>query len=199
MAQQILNQDNNTMNDTQREIIERAIQNNGKVSDADYERAWQAYNQCLVDKGYNPQPLVQVEGIYLSSFDRDSIDNEELQQKFEQDVNSCLFGNVMEVQGLYTAGKDNPNLIAGQEAAVDCLHRRNLVPESYTLADFEREDTQYHDTFANSKDPFALDTRKKASEKLSFNLDDSVARLCLVANGAAYFFNKDQPRWHPFD
>ncbi|WP_125963696.1 hypothetical protein [Bifidobacterium dolichotidis] len=198
MAQQILNQDKNTMNDTQREIIERAIQNDGKVSTADYERAWQAYNQCIVDKGYNPQPLVQIEGIYLDGYSLDTSYTEELQQKFENDESSCLCENVLEVQSLYKASKGNPNLLTGDDAIVDCLRRENLVPKSYTVKNFSQDQTQYTEIRAKSGQPFAPETLKKAAESLSFDLDNNAARLCLATNGANVLLRSNAPRWHPF-
>ncbi|WP_125963692.1 hypothetical protein [Bifidobacterium dolichotidis] len=199
MAQQTLDQNKDTMNDTQREIIERAIQNDGKISDADYERAWQSYNQCIVNKGYNPQPLTQIEGIYLDGvYMPANKADDALQQKFESDLWSCTTENNREVQHLYSISKGNPNLIAGDAAAVDCLHRNNLVPKNYTLKEFTQEKEQYDNIHAESEDPASLATAQKAANSLSFDLNDNTTKLCLVANNAQYFFDNIRPQWQPF-
>ena len=63
--QSLLDADKGTMSDQQRSALERAVQNDGKVSRSDYERAWSDYRQCIVDKGYSVPELQRYSsGVY---------------------------------------------------------------------------------------------------------------------------------------
>ena len=50
-ARSLLDSDGGKISDQQKSALEKAA-SGGKVSQADYERAWADYKQCIIDKGY---------------------------------------------------------------------------------------------------------------------------------------------------
>ena len=83
-----------TMSDQQRSALERAVQNDGKVSRSDYERAWSDYRQCIVDKGYSVPELQRYSsGVYaLPSYDTSKATREQT-SKLSEDLMTSLHLN----------------------------------------------------------------------------------------------------------
>ena len=92
--QSLLDADKGTMSDQQRSALERAVQNDGKVSRSDYERAWSDYRQCIVDKGYSVPELQRYSsGVYaLPSYDTSKATREQT-SKLSEDLMTSLHLN----------------------------------------------------------------------------------------------------------
>ena len=175
--------------DEQTAMLQRAVDNDGVVSRADYEAAWNNYKQCLVDKGYTSPPLVVYpNGIY----DYPEVDpsvklTEEQIQKLLQDEIYCYSVNTMNINDLYNVAFGNAGLLTdSDEATVDCFHKRGLVPSSYTKEQYLDERDAYGETQDKSTlsyDPFNMEIRE-----------------CEVANGKKFVHEGDRslPTWKPF-
>ena len=123
--------------DRQIAILERAAQS-GKISVSDYEQAWSNYKQCVVDKG-QPEPQLDrySNGLYQQRGLRGS---ERKAGAFYAASVPCHTAEVLYVTMVYNVQVDNPNLYADPYMQfVDCLHRAEAVPKSYTADDYRRE------------------------------------------------------------
>lgn len=71
-ARSLLDSDGGKISDQQKSALEKAA-SGGKVSQADYERAWADYKQCIIDKGYAEPTFDKYDnGIYaLPSYNTD--------------------------------------------------------------------------------------------------------------------------------
>ena len=88
-AQSLLDADGDSMSDRQKSALEKAA-SGGKVSQADYERAWADYKQCIIDKGYAEPTFDKYDnGIYaLPSYNTDGASKEAV-RKLNDDLTSC--------------------------------------------------------------------------------------------------------------
>ncbi|WP_317642675.1 hypothetical protein [Bombiscardovia apis] len=120
----------------QREILQRTVES-GSMSASDYENAWGMMKRCIVDRGY-PRfaPKKTANGIYSFAFGgRDGSD--ENTPRFAEVHSDCQEEYVDVVSIIYNVQVGNPNLYADNaEAAVDCLHRENVVPKNYKIERF---------------------------------------------------------------
>lgn len=73
----MLDSDGGKISDQQKSALEKAA-SGGKVSQADYERAWADYKQCIIDKGYAEPTFDKYDnGIYaLPSYNTDDASKE---------------------------------------------------------------------------------------------------------------------------
>ncbi|KFI49342.1 hypothetical protein [Bifidobacterium biavatii] len=156
------------MDKSQIAMLERAQADGGKVSATDYETAWTNYRQCMVAKGYaDPALLKYSNGVYekpvtdASGLSRSQID------KLTADDRYCEWSYVHTIDDVYRLQVGNAELIWDPyEAAVDCLRRNNLVPQSYT-DDSLREDHQL----------------RLEGKETSVDFADPSISSCIAANG----------------
>ena len=71
-ARSLLDSDGGKISDQQKSALEKAA-SGGKVSQADYERAWADYKQCIIDKGYAEPTFDKYDNgtTYTMAFDPD--------------------------------------------------------------------------------------------------------------------------------
>ncbi|WP_169171445.1 hypothetical protein [Bifidobacterium oedipodis] len=174
-ATQLLEADNGSMDTEQRDILQRVAET-GEVSVSDYEAAWQRYQTCVVDKGYNrPQLLTYSNGIHQANSETMTAEQAAdltYAEKMAKDYDACMIAHVDGINALYMAQVANPNLYANHdEGAVDCLRRGGLVPKSYTLEDY-REDQDKMAHKSDGKDP-----------ETGLDMDNPDVLACMAANG----------------
>lgn len=174
-AAQLLEDDDGSMGAEQRDILQRAAES-GEVSVSDYEAAWQRYQTCVVDKGYDrPELLTYSNGIRQANegaMTPEQAADLAYTEKMARDYDACMVAHVDGVNALYVAQAGNPNLYADyDEGAVDCLRRGGLAPKSYTVDDY-RED---QDMLAHRSDGEELET--------GIDMDDPEVMACMAANG----------------
>lgn len=182
------------MDQSQHDMLERALQHDGMVSRADYLTAWDNYRQCMVSKGYTEPPLTDINGIYLSgtSITTGNVDTQQV-EKFTQDDGDCWGRYLLQVDTVYRMGQGNPELYVDLDTRlVDCLHRHNLVADDYTVAQFKREDqTLMHSTINSSED-----LRRKMDDAYSFDMNDPQVLTCIATNNPSLISNQKKP-WKP--
>lgn len=111
-ARSLLDSDGGKISDQQKSALEKAA-SGGKVSQADYERAWADYKQCIVDKGY-AEP----------TFD-----------KYDNGIYALPSYNTV-----YRLQLGNPKLLLDdKEVAADCLRKEGIKPKDYTADKLERD------------------------------------------------------------
>ena len=124
-ARSLLDSDGGKISDQQKSALEKAA-SGGKVSQADYERAWADYKQCIIDKGY-AEPTF------------DKYDNEAV-SKLNDDLYSCSTLHVTDVNTVYRLQLGNPELLLDdREVAVDCLRKEGIKPKNYTVDKLEKD------------------------------------------------------------
>ena len=175
--------------DEQTAMLQRAVDNGGVVSRADYEAAWNNYKQCLVDKGYvAPQLVTYPNGIHdLPRGDPSVRLSEEQSEKLTQDEVYCYSVYTINVNDLYNLAFANDALLTdSQQAIVDCFHKQGLMPVSYTKEQYLKEWDEYGET----------------GDMTVFSFDplDMGIRECQTANGMGvdYGPNDNLPTWKPF-
>ncbi|KFI56836.1 hypothetical protein BCUN_2158 [Bifidobacterium cuniculi] len=175
------------MSERQRDILERALANDGVVTKADYELAWSNFQQCLADKGYAPMTTTMYQGgVHGPSWMTDVGDRGEgVRDKVTDDVIACKSSENLVVDELYRAAIGNPSLYQVPEVGVaDCLRRKNLVPVSYTAKTYQedqkRVDAAYSEFVASRS---VDDAWAEAVKEYGFDYDDPEVQLCHVANG----------------
>ncbi|WP_033518090.1 hypothetical protein [Bifidobacterium cuniculi] len=192
------------MSERQRAILERALDNDGTLSKADHEEAWNNYRQCTVDKGYTPVvTTVYTEGVRGSAPMVDVGDRgEEVLQKVYQDNAECNeleYGNVGTVYRLQTG---NPSLVQDHaEGVAECLRRNGLVDKTYTGATFDQEREESADLYGKLMGELGVqEAKRKADEAYSFDRNDPQVQLCHVTNGIDIRQENpdDSEVWHPF-
>ncbi|BDR52437.1 hypothetical protein KIM372_03440 [Bombiscardovia nodaiensis] len=157
------------VSDQQKDILDRTVRN-GSMSTADYESAWANVKHCMADKGYPNYELPKTSsGLYETILPFSQANRESW---YVADAyNACVNMYAADVSPVYTAQVSNPKLYADpMQAAVDCLHRQSLVPDNYTLEQFNRE-MNPGDRASGKADPLPFDPK-----------DDEV-QSCLVPNG----------------
>ncbi len=175
--------------DEQTAMLQRAVDNGGVVSRADYEAAWNNYKQCLVDKGYvAPQLVTYPNGIHdLPRGDPSVRLSTEQSKKLTQDEVYCYSVYTINVNDLYNLAFANDALLTdSQQAIVDCFHKQGLMPVSYTKEQYLKEWDEYGET----------------GDMTVFSFDplDMGIRECQTANGMGvdYGPNDNLPTWKPF-
>lgn len=113
----------------------------GKVSQADYERAWADYKQCIIDKGYAELTFDKYDnGIYaLPSYNTDGASKEAV-RKLNDDLTSCSMLHVTDINTVYRLQLGNPKLLLNdKEVAADCLRKEGIKPKDYTADKLEKD------------------------------------------------------------
>lgn len=120
--------------DAQLEILRRIV-DTGTVTPGDYARAWSNYTSCVTAKG-DPEPvLIRYANGMISQA---AIDGASM--KGNNSYASCEWKETNYVDLLYGILIGNPNLYQDpDEAIVDCLHKANVVPMSYTAKDYAKD------------------------------------------------------------
>lgn len=170
------------MSAQQKAALERAVQNGGKVSQSDYERAWSDYKQCIVDKGYSAPELYKYSsGVYaLPTYDTPGGTTSEQQKsskRLNEDLSACGTLHVTDINTVYKLQIGNPGLSTDTSTvAVDCLRRENVKPKSYTAEQLDKD-------LASAKGGLT---------------DNAKALNCLVISGINAA-PSNAPVWHPFE
>ena len=180
--------DSDQYDESQKEVLRAALQHDGEIPYASYSAAWESYRQCLADKGYTKPPKNLTNGIYfaptyVSTEGLTKIQN----RKLDDDIDECQDSRVYAVDLAYRTRLGNPEFYGDPEAAlVDCLHRKNLVLQNYTMNQYRKEyDSYMNDTSGGMPEDW-----------FSFDFNDSAALSCLAANKSPLI----QPRleiWKP--
>ncbi|KAB7791483.1 hypothetical protein [Bifidobacterium leontopitheci] len=177
-AQQLLASHALEMGPEQTASVKKVI-STGKVSNSEYEAAWDRYVSCVTDKGYEkPVWYTFPNGIrnqQLLSAPPDKEDDSQYVSKWLDDLRLCSNRNLDVIQDLYEAQTDNPNLYADHdEGALDCLKRKKLVAQSITLDQY-REDMDKWDHRRPGEKP-----------KMSYDMGDDNVLACIAANGISF-------------
>lgn len=184
------------MADSQRAILQKALDNGGKISQGDYESAWNDYNNCVVEKGYSkPVHSVYPSGLHGTSITMDGNSlSEEAADKAIEDETSCNAAYKLCVDEIYRMSIGNVDLLVDpEEGAVQCLRRQDIVPASYSADDFEEEHTEFMEAATDGVTEF-----DEAAKRFSFSLNDSDALDCLVANSIDIYQNANRTEmWKP--
>lgn len=99
------------MGERQVAILERALENGGRVSRTDYEQAWANYRQCIVNKGYTAPPITKVGEFYQAQWSMTSVEGREArEEKLREDDMACGISEMLNVNEVYQRQHSNPNL-----------------------------------------------------------------------------------------
>lgn len=166
--------DDDQYDEAQKNVLRTALQHNGEIPYASYSAAWESYRQCLVDKGYTKPPQNLTNGIYFApAYVSSEGLTEEQDRKLNDDIGECRTSQVYAVDLVYRAQLGNPEFYGDPEVAlVDCLHRKNLVPQNYTMNQYRKEyDSYMNDTSGGMPEDW-----------FSFDFNDGAVLSCLAAN-----------------
>ena len=121
----MLDSDGGKISDQQKSALEKAA-SGGKVSQADYERAWADYK-------YD-------NGIYaLPSYNTDGASKEAI-RKLNDDLTSCSMLHVTDINTVYRLQLGNPKLLLNdKEVAADCLRKEGIKPKDYIADKLEKD------------------------------------------------------------
>ncbi|WP_247644936.1 hypothetical protein [Bifidobacterium pseudolongum] len=180
--------DSDQYDESQKKVLRTALQHEGKIPYADYHTAWESYRQCLADKGYTKPPQNLTNGIYFAPayYSGEGL-TETQSRKLGEDIDVCRTARVAAIDLTYRTQLGNPEFYGNpQVALVDCLHRKNLVPQNYTLNQYRKEyDSYMNDTSGGMPEDW-----------FSFDFNDGAVLSCLAANKSPLI----QPRleiWKP--
>lgn len=185
------------MDQSQRQMLERALANEGEVSHADYLTAWDNYRQCLIAKGYNPPTMRLINGVYIHQTKIDTSGMSEAQQdKLNRDVDGCQARYVLSVDDIYRLNVANPGLYSNPDVAlVDCLRRHALVPKDYSVDQYRAESERFFDTdVSDTKTEREAYTKRR--EAFSFDFNAPQARTCVVTNDSSLLIDELEA-WKP--
>lgn len=179
---------NDDMDQSQRDMLQRSLAHDGQVSRADYLTAWDNYRQCMVDRGYTAPPLQEFSGLYFTLLSYSTAGMSEAQQRqFNDDWDECYTRYVFDVDIAYRDSQGNPGLYGDSSVALlDCLHRRQLVPDDYDINQFNQEDRSI----------YRAESGASAELLYTFDLNDPQVVGCVVANIPALIGHRVPP-WHP--
>lgn len=167
--------------DEQTAMLQRAVDNGGVVSRADYEAAWNNYKQCLVDKGYvAPQLYRFPHGLYAIPGTDNTGLTQEQSDKAGSDAVYCYSVYTMQVNDQYRLQFGNEALTSDDyQAIVDCLHKQGVAPSSYTKSQFEAD----YEKHTESVEGNGSGTDGTDDSSYHVDLSDPSVGECLVANG----------------
>ncbi|PKU96932.1 hypothetical protein PG2083B_0799 [Bifidobacterium pseudolongum subsp. globosum] len=166
--------DNDQYDEDQKKVLRAALQHDGEIPYASYSAAWESYRQCLADKGYTKPPKNLTNGIYFAPTYVSTEGLTEIQnRKMDDDIDECQDSRVYAVDLAYRTRLGNPEFYGDPEVAlVDCLHRKNLVPQNYTMNQYRKEyDSYMNDTSGGMPEDW-----------FSFDFNDGAVLSCLAAN-----------------
>lgn len=141
----------------------------------------------MVDRGYTASPLHEFSGLYFTmlSYCPDGM-SEAQQRQFTDDWDECYTRYGFDADIAYRDSQGDPGLYGDSFVALlDCLHRRQLVPDDYDLNQFNQED----------KRTLHAESGASAESLYTFDLNAPVVG-CVVANVPASFGHRVSP-WRP--
>ena len=191
---------NDPMEDSQRAMLKRALDNGGEVSHADYLSAWNDYKQCMVHKGYTEPPLQTVNGVVINlvHFNFSGV-SEERQMKFHHDFSACFDRNVMYVESAYRDARAYPELYRDLDVAmVDCLRQHELVPVEYTVAQYRKESDAFTNMTFDGEQLTQQQAYARRRKAYSFDFDNPQVRTCVVGINPNAIADEIE-EWKPFD
>ncbi len=155
---------NPNLSEFEREVFERAVKT-GSISQADYDEAFNRYEQCVSDLGYKDTWEKLPNGLYRIT--PPPLANQAAVDKYREQTEECADGTTMRIEGIFTQQQSNPNLNADPRAvAIQCLLKGGHTDASYTADDFERDsETGFQDA--------------------PFDVSDSDVQTCLYSAGYA--------------
>lgn len=184
-------QKDSSVSDSQKQIMEKSA-NNGVISAADYEAAWNNYKNCMTDRGYSTPVLRKFpNGMYQLPGINGKGGTQEQQNRLSSDSPYCLDSEVTAVDTAYSVQIGNPGLLSDpDEAMVDCFHKTGLVPASYTAQQWLKEKTAAQKS-EDAQTHYSTPT---------LNMKDPQIRGCIAANGGAFtdFTDPNETVWYPF-
>lgn len=177
-----------SMADEQKEAIERAVKNNGKLTRADYEQAWSTYRTCITSRGWTSPPVIQHGDLYGEPQVNTKGMSKEQSDRLFEDIQDCAFKYKTNVDSLYRTQVGNPGLSSDtDQLIVDCLIKNGVVPVSFTKKQYKKEMGE------------DLSPGEKYVGPTSFSVSDERVQSCFFAQG--FYFNDDagtsEPVWKP--
>lgn len=152
------------LSDYETTVLTKAREQGG-VSVTQYEQAWSRYKQCMTDLGYKNVILDHLPNGLYQRVMSDTIPDQAKYDKAMRDDDDC-YDDIAIIAQVYNAQIGNVHFYTDiDEGFIDCLRRNSLVPISYTADQYSEE---------------------RASQQLSFNLNDPEVVGCAVANN--YFY-----------
>jgi hypothetical protein len=155
---------NPNLSEFERDVFQRAVES-GEIPQADYDEAFQRYEQCVSDLGYQESWRQLPTGVYQITppvFDDDA----DL-ERYAEEATDCADGTTMRIEMVFVQQQGNPDLLADPRAvAVRCLVEGGFVDASYTADDFEED-------------------LAAGLEDVPFDVADPAANLCLANAGYA--------------
>ena len=151
------------LSDYETTVLTKAREQGGVVTQ--YEQAWSRYKQCMTDLGYKNVILDHLPNGLYQRVMSDTIPDQAKYDKAMRDDDDC-YDDIAVIAQVYNAQIGNVHFYTDiDEGFIDCLRRNSLVPISYTADQYSEE---------------------RASQQLSFNLNDPEVVGCAVANN--YFY-----------
>lgn len=108
--------------------FERSVLEDGAITRAEYVEASQRYVDCV--KGH---------GIDIAATDTFGVNNyttSNLTAENEKYLDSCTYGTIFVIEGLYSGMVKNPDKADFKQLVVSCLIKSGLAPQEYTVDDF---------------------------------------------------------------
>ncbi|MEE1295957.1 MAG: hypothetical protein UHD09_03725 [Bifidobacterium sp.] len=130
-----------------------------------------------------------------------SKEQEPLAEKLTADLRTCYVQELVNVDDVYNRQHLNPGLYADSgDAVVDCLHRTNAAPLSYTVADYARQKKEFQE-YWYGRHMGRSATLAEAAGHFDIELDDTRVATCIAGNNDDLFGDLqdyDPPEWYPF-
>ncbi|MBW3095437.1 hypothetical protein KIH75_08875 [Bifidobacterium sp. 64T4] len=128
------------MSDAQRDIINRAIAHEGKVSRADYEQSWMNFRSCIMNRGWTDPKPTAYGGFYaVPSMNEEGMSKTQ-DEKLVSDLNFCSISENTNTDQLYRTQESNPELSTdSDQLLVNCLIQKKVAPTSYTKEQFSKD------------------------------------------------------------
>jgi hypothetical protein len=155
------------LSDFEREVYERAVET-GEISAVDYEEAFNRYQACMLDLGYEDTWVKGPDGIFQITPPASIIQGgPEAAEEYMEKGTDCADGTTMRIEANYSQQQNNADLLADpREVAIQCLVEIGAVPADYSPDDLDAE-------------------LKGDLQKASFDMAEPNANQCLRGAGFA--------------
>ncbi|GAA3219239.1 hypothetical protein ACFP63_16035 [Oerskovia jenensis] len=154
------------LSDFEREVFERAVET-GEISAVDYEEAFNRYQACMLDLGYQDTWTKGPDGLFQITPPASITQDPKAAEEYMERGSDCADGTVMRIEATYGQQQNNADLLADpREVAVQCLQTLGAVPADYSPEDLETE-------------------LQGDLQKASFDAKDPEANQCLRGAGFA--------------
>ncbi|AAT89610.1 hypothetical protein Lxx18790 [Leifsonia xyli subsp. xyli str. CTCB07] len=125
------------LSDFERSVLKRAVAA-GKISEEDYDEAFQRYSSCVADLGYKETWNKLPNGLYRVT--PPALGSNEKAKAYLEKTAGCADGTVIRIESLYLQQQANPDLLADPRAvAIQCFRDLDAVDAGYTPEDFDRD------------------------------------------------------------